>query len=518
MIARLGQGSGQGLGQSASPALKRMMTTICVMMATIMQVLDITIANVSLPYMQASLSATLDQVSWVLTSYVVAAAVMTSPVGWLAARFGIKRLLIICVTGFTIASMLCGVAQNIEEMVLFRILQGMCGAALVPLSQSVMFSIYPPERRGWAMSLWGMGVMIGPIMGPMLGGLLTEYYSWRWIFYINLPVGIATVLGLLAFMDETDTNRSLAFDWLGFAALSIAIGSLQLMLDRGEQLGWFDSNEIVLTALLSAVAFYFFIAHTLTSERPFIPIEIFRDRNFVVGLLFMFVCGVLLVATMVLMAPLLQNMMGYPIIDAGLFLGTRGLGMGAAMLVAGRLMGRVDARTLIFVGLTLCSFSLYHAIDFTPDTSARTIVWTSVVQGFGLGFMFVPLNTIALATVPVALRTQGTAMWTLIRNLGSSIGVSVLVASLTNKTILMHARLAESVTPFNQAMADPAAAMLDPTTDQGRALLENLLTQQATVIAYANAFKLMMVATLLAFPLILLVRTHRPAPQTPVAR
>ena len=244
-----------------------MMTTICVMMATIMQVLDITIANVSLPYMQASLSATLDQVSWVLTSYVVAAAVMTSP-GRLAREpaSASSGCCIICVTGFTIASMLCGIAQNIEEMVLFRLLQGMCGAALVPLSQSVMFSIYPPERRGWAMSLWGMGVMIGPIMGPMLGGFLTEYYSWRWIFYINLPVGIATVLGLLAFMDETDSNRSLAFDWLGFAALSIAIGSLQLMLDRGEQLGWFDSNEIVLTALLSAVAFYFFIAHTLTSR------------------------------------------------------------------------------------------------------------------------------------------------------------------------------------------------------------------------------------------------------------
>jgi DHA2 family multidrug resistance protein len=492
---------------TASPALQRMMTTICVMMATIMQVLDITIANVSLPYMQASLSATLDQVSWVLTSYVVAAAVMTSPVGWLASRFGIKKLMLVCVTGFTVASMLCGIAQNIEEMVLFRVLQGMCGAALVPLSQSVMFEIYPPERRGWAMSLWGLGVMIGPIMGPVLGGFLTEYYSWRWIFFINLPVGIATVLGLLAFMSETEGNRALTFDWLGFAALGTAIGALQLMLDRGEQLGWFDSAEIVTTAMISAVAFYFFIAHSLTTQRPFIPFEIFADRNFVIGLAFMFVCGVLLVATMVLMAPLLQGVMGYPILDAGMFLGTRGIGMGVAMVLAGRLMGRVDPRVLIFVGLTLCTFSLYHSMDFGPDTSARTIVWISIVQGMGLGLMFVPLNTIALATIPPALRTQGTAMWTLIRNLGSSIGVSVLVANLTNKTITMHARLAEGVTPFNQAMADPAAAMLDPSTDTGRALLENLLTQQATIIAYGNDFKLMMLGTLLAFPLILLFRT-----------
>jgi MFS transporter, DHA2 family, multidrug resistance protein len=492
---------------AANPSLRRLMVTVCVMMAVIMQVLDITIANVSLPYMQASLSATLDQVSWVLTSYVVAAAVMTAPVGWLANRFGIKTLLLTCVTGFTLASMLCGIAQNIEEIVLFRVLQGTCGAALVPLAQSVMLGIYPPQRRGWAMSLFGMGVMIGPIMGPMLGGWLTEYYSWRWIFYINLPVGIATVVGLVAFMDDTEANRSLPFDWLGFAAFGVTIGALQLMLDRGEQLGWFDSGEIVLMAIVSATAFYFFIAHSLTTERPFIPIDIFRDRNFIVGLIFMFVTGILLVASMALMAPLLQGVMGYPILDAGVMLGTRGLGMAVTMLVAGPLMSRVDGRILLFAGLTCCVVSLYCSIDFTPDTTMRTIVWVSILQGAGLGFMFVPLNTISLAAIPPALRTQGTAMWTLIRNLGSSIGVSVVIANLSNKSITMHARLAESVTPFNQALADPAAAMLDPSTDTGRALLENLITQQATIIAYANDFKLMMVVTLLAFPLILLIRT-----------
>ena len=504
MTAQGAQGSPR-----VTPSLQRLLVTIFIMMATIMQVLDITIANVSLPYMQGSLSATLDQVSWVLTSYVVAAAVMTAPVGWLANRYGIKKLLLICVTGFTIASMLCGIAQSIEEMVLFRVLQGMFGAALVPLSQSVMLEIYPPERRGWAMSLWGMGVMIGPIMGPILGGLLTEYYSWRWVFFINLPVGVVTVLGILTFMAETEGNRALAFDWLGFAALSIAIGALQLLLDRGEQLGWFDSNEIVLMAIVSVVAFYFFVAHSLTTERPFISIEIFRDRNFIIGLIFMFVCGVMLVASMALMAPMLQGVMGYPIIDAGLLLGTRGLGMGISMLMAGRLMSLIDPRFLLFFGLTCCVVSLNYTIDFTPDTATRTIVWVSMLQGFGRGLMFVPLNMIALSTVPVALRTQGTAMWTLIRNLGSSIGVSIVIANLTNKTIMMHARLAESVTPFNQAMADPAAAMLDPTTDMGRALLENLITQQATIIAYANDFKLMMGMTLLAFPLVFLIRTSR---------
>ncbi|HJU30868.1 MAG TPA: DHA2 family efflux MFS transporter permease subunit [Hyphomicrobiaceae bacterium] len=497
-------------GQSArdiGPALRRRMVTIFVMMATIMQVLDITIANVSLPYMQGSLSATLDQVSWVLTSYVVAAAVMTAPVGWLASRFGIKKLILICVTGFTLASMLCGIAQNIEEMVLFRILQGMFGAALVPLAQSIMLDIYPANQRGWAMSLFGMGVMIGPIMGPVLGGVLTEYYSWRWVFFINLPVGIITALGILTFMSETSGNRALTFDWFGFAALGIAIGALQLMLDRGEQLGWFDSQEIRLMAGVSAVAFYFFLSHSITTERPFIPLEIFRDRNFIVGLAFMFVCGVLLVASMALMAPMLQGMMGYPIIDAGMLLGTRGLGMAGSMLVAGRMMALINPRLLLLLGLACCAVSLHVAIDFTPDTAWSTIVWTNMLQGFGLGFMFVPLNMIALSTLPATLRTQGTAIWTLIRNLGSSIGVSIVIANLTNKTILMHARLTESVTPFNQAMADPAAALLDPSTDTGRALLEQLVTQQATVIAYANDYKLLLWMVLLAFPLILLIRT-----------
>lgn len=497
-----------GRAHGLTPSAQRLLITISVMMATIMQVLDITIANVSLPYMQGSLSATIDQVSWVLTSYVVAAAVMTAPVGWLANRFGIKKLLITCVTGFTIASMLCGIAQNIEEIVAFRIVQGMFGAALVPLSQTVMLQIYPPEQRGWAMSLWGMGVMIGPIMGPILGGWLTDNYTWRWIFFINLPFGIATTLGLLFFMNETEGDSRLSFDWFGFAALSIGIGALQLMLDRGEQLGWFDSTEIIVTSIVSATGFYFFIAHSLTTPKPFISIEIFRDRNFIIGLIFMFMCGVLLVASMALMAPFFQSVMGYPIIEAGQLLATRGIGMALAMLTAGRLMTRVDPRLMLAFGLTCCTVSLYYSIGFGPDTPVKTIVWVSLLQGFGLGYLFVPLNTVALSSVKPALLTQATAMWTLIRNLGSSIGVSIVIANLTNKTIMMHAHLAESITPFNQALADPAAAMLDPKTETGRALLEQIMTQQAAIIAYANDFKLMMIMTILAFPLILLIRVR----------
>jgi DHA2 family multidrug resistance protein len=355
------------------------------------------------------------------------------------------------------------------------------------------------------MSLWGMGVMIGPIMGPTLGGWLTDAYSWRWVFFINLPFGIATVLGLVAFMHQTP-SRSLPFDWFGFATLSVAIGSLQLMLDRGEQLGWFDSGEIVVEAAVAAAAFYYFLSHVLTTEHPFVPIQIFKDRNFVIGLAFMFVCGVMLLATAALLANYLQNIMGYPILDAGWLLGMRGIGMALALPFAGRSINRISPRGMIAGGLACNAVALYYTSGFSPDTQAWTIVWTSMLQGAGLAFLFVPLNTIGLASLPASVRTEGTAIWTLIRNLGSSIGVSVVVANLSNKTILMHARLAESVTPFNQALADPAAAMLDPGTETGRALLENIMTQQAAIIAYANDFKLMLLITLLAFPAIALIK------------
>ena len=367
---------------AASPSPRRLMVTIFVMMAVIMQVLDITIANVSLPYMQASLSATLDQVSWVLTSYVVAAAVMTAPVGWLANRFGIKLLLLICVTGFTLASMLCGIAQNIEEMVLFRVLQGMFGAALVPLSQSVMFGIYPPEQRGWAMSLCGMGVMIGPIMGPCSGACSPSTTPGAGSSTSTCPSAWPPCIGLLAFMDETEGNRSLVFDWLGFAAFSIAIGALQLMLDRGEQLGWFDSGEIVLMAIVSATAFYFFIAHSLTTERPFIPIEIFRDRNFIVGLVFMFVIGMLAGGD--------HGADGAPaagrdgLSDPRCRPAPRNAAASAWRWPCwwrARSWRASTGASSSSSACTCCVVSLYYSIDFTPDTTIRTIVWISMLQG-----------------------------------------------------------------------------------------------------------------------------------------
>jgi MFS transporter, DHA2 family, multidrug resistance protein len=487
-----------------------MALTVCAMSATIMQALDTTIANVALPYMQGSLSASLDQVNWVLTSYIVAAAIMTAPIGWMAERFGRKRLFIVCVAGFTAASFLCALAQNIEQMVAFRLMQGSFGAALVPLSQSVMLDAYTLEERGQAMAIWGVGVMLGPIMGPTLGGWLTDSYSWHWVFLINLPIGILTVIGLTAFMDETERSRERRFDWFGFLSLAVAIGSMQLMFDRGEQLGWFGSAEIVAELVVAVAAFYFFFAHALTTGNPFVRFELFRDRNFASGCLFMAFIGVALFGTMALVSPFMQNILGYPVFDAGILLGTRGIGTLVSMLVVGRLLQYVEARWLIGVGIVLLAGTLDWMVGFTDQTQARTIAIVSIVQGVGLGLVFVPLSTVAFLSLSPALRTDGTAMLTLVRNIFSSIGISVMIAQLSSTTTAIHSQLVEHVTPFADAlkMAD-VASVIDLSTDAGRALLDAIVTQQAAIIAYANDFKVLMLLSLIALPMILIIGSSR---------
>ena len=477
-----------------------------------MQALDTTIANVALPYMQGSLSASLDQINWVLTSYIVASAIMTAPIGWVADRFGRKRLFVICAAGFTFASVLCGLAENIEQMVAFRLLQGAFGASLVPLSQSVMLDSYTAQERGSAMAIWGIGVMLGPIMGPTLGAWLTENYNWHWVFLINLPIGIVTVLGLMVFMPETPRQTGRRFDWFGFVALAIAIGALQLMLDRGEQLGWFDSSEIIAETIVSVSAFYIFIAHSLTATSPFVRLELFSDRNFVAGCVFMVAIGVVLFGTMALVTPFMQNVIGYPILTAGLLLAARGIGTLVAMIVVGRLLALIEARYLVFAGLVLASFTLYQMVGFTDQTSSQTIVVGSVTQGFGLGLVFVPLSTVAFTSLPAHLRTEGTAILTLVRNIGSSIGISMVIAQVTTSTARMHASLVEHITPFNDALRAPdVSSILNLTTDAGRALLDLLATQQATIIAYGNVFKLLMYLTLATLPFLILIGSARSA-------
>jgi DHA2 family multidrug resistance protein len=475
------------------------------MLATIMQALDTTIANVALPYMQSSLSAAQDQINLVLTSYIVAAAIMMPATGWLSARLGRKTLFLISVVGFTLASVLCGLALSLEQMVLYRLLQGVFGATLVPLSQAVLLDEYPREKHGSAMALWGVGVMVGPILGPTLGGWLTETYNWRWVFYINLPVGVMTFVGLSAYLHRTPPQRGLYFDWFGFLSLAVGIGGLQMMLDRGEQLQWFDSAEIVAEAVSSALGFYLFIVHTLTARRPFLDLRLFRDRNFVTGMVFIFVVGVILLATLALLTPFLQSLLNYPVMTAGMLLAPRGVGTMVAMIIVGRLVNRVDPRWMVALGLSLTALALWQMSRFSLEVTQRMLVASGIIQGLGLGFLFVPLSTMTFATLPADLRTAGTALYSLSRNLGSSIGISVVIYMLGQYLSRAHAGLAEYIQPFRIPMHHLPAVM-DPATTNGRAVLDLLVTQQAGLLAYLADFRLMLWVALGALPLVPLMR------------
>jgi DHA2 family multidrug resistance protein len=495
------------------------MITISVMLATIMQVLDTTIANVALPHMQGSLSATQDQVTWVLTSYIVAAAIMTPPTGWLTGKFGRKKIFQIAIAGFTITSLLCGIATSIEEMVIYRLLQGAFGAALVPLSQSTLLDINPKEKHGAAMALWGVGVMLGPILGPTLGGYLTEYYNWRWVFYINLPIGIISFLGVSAFLPETDRHDR-PFDYFGFIMLSLTIATTQLILDRGEELDWFNSKEIIFYLGLCIAAFWMFLVHSRFARHPFLSAEIFLDRNFVTGIVFIFFVGIILLATMALLPPYMQTLMGYPVLDVGVLMAPRGVGTMIAMIIVGKLSGKVDARALILLGLSLTAFSLWEMTKFSTFVPAHIIVRTGVVQGFGLGFIFVPLSTISFATLDGKFRTEAAGLFSLIRNLGSSIGVSIVMTMLRKNIQMNHSYLTEHITPFNATVAQSYIPEAIPGGSGSLvfSMLDMEINSQAATISYINDFAFMMWVVIGAMPLIFFLKspTSKKGKEVPV--
>ena len=488
------------------------MVTLCVILATLMQALDTTIANVALPYMQGSLSATSDEINWVLTSYIVAAAIITPATGWLEARFGRKPLFLTSVIGFIVTSMLCGAAVSLAQIVVFRLLQGVFGAPLVPLSQSVLLDAYPREQQGQAMAVFGLGVMLGPILGPTLGGWLTYSYSWRWVFYVNVPFGIMCALGILLFLGRrADRPMAGRLDWLGFATLGLGIAALQLFLDRGERLDWFASPEIRLEAALCVLGFYLFTVHTMSACHPFIDPALFRDRNFVIGIMLIFVVGVVLLATLAILTPYLETLMNYPVLTAGLVLAPRGIGTMAAMVIAGQLLRYIDPRLLIAAGLGITWLALYLMTGFTPDVSQATLVRTGLMQGFGIGCVFVPLSTVAFGTMAPALRTQATGLFNLMRNLGASIGISMMSYLLVRNSATEQAALVEHITPYRQVVRDYAHE-LNLATLTGRAALAQMVTAQADAVAFIDSFKLMMFVSLLAIPLVLLVQRPRHLP------
>lgn len=476
-----------------------LLITASIMLATIIQVLDTTIANVALPHMQGSLGASSEQITWVLTSYIVAAAIMTLPVGFLSQRFGRRQLFLWSVSGFTITSMLCGQAGSLNEMILWRLLQGVFGAALVPLSQATLLDTFPRERHASAMSIWGVGVMIGPILGPTLGGWLTEYYSWRWVFYINLPLGILSLIGIYLYVPESKTTKP-RFDALGFGLLALAVGALQMLLDRGEQVHWFQSLEIQFYAIATALGLYLFVVHSLTSKTPFLSPGLFRDRNYVSGLVFIFVVGIILLATMALLPSYLQQWKGYPVVTTGMILMPRGLGVMLAMMLVGRLLRIFDGRLLILTGMLLVSLSLHLMAGFNLQVSQSTLVWTGILQGAGLGLVFVPISTLAYATLPAPLRGEATALFSLSRNLGSSIGVSMVMAVLTRNLWINEQQLGARLQPSADLLAGAQSGAEMMAIPQG--VLQEL-SRQAAEIAYVNDFQLLMWINLAALPLLL---------------
>ena len=481
---------------------------LAVMLGSVMQALDTTIANVALPKIQGTLSATQEQMGWVLTSYIVGAAIMTPLSGWLTGPVGRKKILVASIALFTLSSAMCGLAHSLTELVIYRLIQGVAGASLVPLSLAILLDLYPKEQHGKATAMWAMGVTLGPILGPALGGWLTETQSWRWVFLINVPFGVISMLLCSRFLHETPLKKT-PFDFFGFAMLSIAIGSLQLMLDRGQLLDWFSSTEIIIETVIAALSFYLFIVHILTARQPFLSPSLFKDRNFALGSVFIFIVGIVLLATLALLPPLLEGLFGYPVVTIGLVTAPRGIGTFVAMIIVGRVIGKIDARVLVTFGLLTTALSLWLMTGFSPQMDDRLVIWSGVIQGFGLGFTWVPLTTIAFGTLAPSQRNEATSIFNLLRNIGSSIGVAMVTALLTRNVQFMHARLVEHITPYD--LATRTHPVFDANTLHGLHGIDGVVTHQATLIAYINDFKLLLIMTLAVTPLVLFLRRARGA-------
>ena len=489
--------------------LNRAMITLSIMLATILQTLDSTIANVALPHMQGSLSASQDQIAWVLTAYIVAAAIATPLTGWLVDRFGQKSILLASIGGFTLASMLCGMANSLAQIVAARLLQGVFGAALVPMAQMVLMDINPREKQGSAMAVWGMGVMVGPILGPTLGGWLTDSYNWRWVFFINVPIGALALYGTWTYLRPVPAARRQQFDVFGFATLSLAIGALQLLLDRGQQNDWFSSTETWAEAVVLAVMATYFVAHTLLTpaQKSFVDFRLFKNQNYVTGVLFIFIVGLVLYATRALIPTMLETLLDYPVLTTGLVTAPSGIGTMVSMLIAGRLIGKVDFRIMLFVGFMLTAVSLWQMAHYSLELSQGDILWPGVIQGVGLGLVFVPLSAATFATLDPHMRGQGTALFSLVRNIGSSIGISLVQTMLVRNTVIAHAAMTERLTYANPAWANPAVAQAyDTSSAGGAAFLDSMVTQQAAMLSYIDDFWLMLFLTLTVIPLLLLIR------------
>jgi DHA2 family multidrug resistance protein len=496
-------------GQAVLQVRHRWLVTIGVMGPMIMQILDATIANVALPHMRTSLGATVDTVTWVLTSYIIATAIALPATGWLSDRLGSRNLFLIAVGGFVIASMLCGTAVSLEEMVLFRVLQGMFAAFINPLSQTAMLDINPPERATQAMSIWGMGVMVGPILGPVIGGWLTDSYNWRWCFYINVPIGAAT-FAILWFLLPSRPRTKRSFDLTGFAFIAIAVASFQLMLDRGQEQDWFSSWEIRVEGMIAIAALWIALVHLSTAAKPLFDRHLFKNRNLTMGMFFMVVVGMSTMAPMALLPPMLQQLFGYPVIDTGLLMAPRGVGVLFTMWLGGQLMGKIDARYMVMAGFLVFAVSLRQMAHWSLEMDFWPVIISGFVQGLGMGLVFMPLNSLAFATLSGEYRTDGASLLNLMRSIGQSAGISMVTVLLARNIQISHADLASHITDKSVPALDIGALdRLGVLSDTVFAMADGMINKQAAMIAYIDDFYLMAWISVLAFPLVLLLKKPR---------
>jgi DHA2 family multidrug resistance protein len=500
---------------------------VSVMFATFMEVLDTTVVNVSLPHIAGSLSATIDEATWALTSYLVANAIILPMTGWLASLFGRKRLLMLSVVGFTAASFLCGLAPTLGTLIFFRVVQGATGGALQPLSQAVLLEAFAPQDRGKAMGFWGLGIVVAPIFGPVLGGWLTDSYSWRWVFYINIPVGIASLVMTKLFIFDPPYLRqeSRKIDYWGIGMLAVGIGALQIVLDKGQEADWFSSHLITGLAIVSAVTIVALIAHLLTTDDPVVDLRVFKERSYAVGVFLMTVVGFVLYGSLVLLPIMLQTLLGYPSLQAGIAMAPRGVGSFFMMPLTGLMTGRFDARKLLTVGLCVGGGTLLWLSLLNLQAGYWDIFWPQLMQGAGLSLLFVPLTTVSMDRIPREQMGNATSLFNLMRNIGGSIGIATTGTMIARNQQRVTATLGAHVTPydassqlmFQQLRSGFMAAGADPVTAANRAYagLFGMLQRQAAMVSFVGLFQLLGVVFLLLIPLVLLMK--RPGRGAPAA-
>jgi DHA2 family multidrug resistance protein len=497
------------------------LVAVAVMFATFMEVLDTTVVNVSLPHIAGSLDATVDESTWALTSYLVANAIILPLAGWLANHFGRKRLLLASISGFTISSFFCGLAPSLELLVLFRVIQGMTGGALQPLSQAVLLEAFPPHERGKAMGFWGLGIVVAPIFGPVLGGWLTDNYSWRWVFYINIPVGMVSLLmtKLFVFDPSYIERKSDRVDYWGIGLLAVGVGALQFLLDKGQEADWFSSDLMRVLLIIAVVGLVAFIVRELRTEDPVVDLHVFNDRTYSAGVFLMTVLGFVLYGSLVLLPIMLQTLLGYPSLQAGIAMAPRGMGSFLAMPVIGVLVARVGARKLLALGLFGGAVTLYWLGQLNLSAGYWDIFWPQFIQGISLGLLFVPLTTITMDPIAKEKMGNATSIFNLMRNLGGSMGIAVTTTLLSRHGQAYTNMLTARVTPYDpvaQSMLEglrrtfmARGADFATATQRAQAALFGLVSRQATMLAFVSVFRLLALIFLLMLPLVLLMKSPR---------